>query len=126
MHNPGSGVLASTYCCYWAPSRPCGAAGLPLWLPGRISRASRHRYPQCAPTGRHNDNEEKRQAASAQRPTRGTASRVLRRRGVKIVKCYLHSGLVLTPELHLRRPPAYHPEWRLDRLLKQAQGRGGG
>ncbi|KAJ7758051.1 hypothetical protein B0H16DRAFT_1885472 [Mycena metata] len=25
----------------------------------------------------------------------------------------------LTPELYLRRPPAYHPEWRLDRLLKR-------
>lgn len=23
----------------------------------------------------------------------------------------------LTPELYLRRPPAYYPEWRLDRLL---------
>ncbi|KAJ7712092.1 hypothetical protein B0H16DRAFT_583810 [Mycena metata] len=32
----------------------------------------------------------------------------------------------LAPELYLRRPPAYHPEWRLDRLLKQAQGRGEG
>ncbi|KAF8317462.1 phospholipase D/nuclease [Clavulina sp. PMI_390] len=25
----------------------------------------------------------------------------------------------LTPELYLRRPPAYFPEWRLDRLLKR-------
>ncbi|KAJ7127892.1 hypothetical protein C8R44DRAFT_100509 [Mycena epipterygia] len=25
----------------------------------------------------------------------------------------------LTPELYLRRPPAYHPEWRLDRLLQR-------
>jgi phospholipase D1/2 len=25
----------------------------------------------------------------------------------------------LTPELYLRRPPAYHPEWRLDRVLKR-------
>jgi phospholipase D1/2 len=25
----------------------------------------------------------------------------------------------LTPELYLRRPPAFHPEWRLDRLLKR-------
>jgi phospholipase D1/2 len=23
----------------------------------------------------------------------------------------------LTPEMYLRRPPAYYPEWRLDRLL---------
>ncbi|KAJ7728755.1 hypothetical protein B0H16DRAFT_1734526 [Mycena metata] len=28
----------------------------------------------------------------------------------------------LTPELYLRRPPAYDPEWRLDGFLKQAQG----
>lgn len=25
----------------------------------------------------------------------------------------------LTPELYLRRPPAYYPEWRVDRLLKR-------
>ncbi|TDL24340.1 phospholipase D/nuclease [Rickenella mellea] len=25
----------------------------------------------------------------------------------------------LTPELYLRRPPAFHPEWRLDRVLKR-------
>jgi phospholipase D1/2 len=25
----------------------------------------------------------------------------------------------LTPELYLRRPPAYYPEWRLDRVLKR-------
>ncbi|KAF7980984.1 hypothetical protein HWV62_35794 [Athelia sp. TMB] len=25
----------------------------------------------------------------------------------------------LTPELYLRRPPAHHPEWRLDRVLKR-------
>ena len=25
----------------------------------------------------------------------------------------------LTPELYLRRPPAYFPEWRLDRLLQR-------
>ena len=25
----------------------------------------------------------------------------------------------LTPELYLRRPAAYYPEWRLDRLLQR-------
>jgi len=30
----------------------------------------------------------------------------------------------LTPELYLRRPPAYHPEWRLDRLLKKKAEQG--
>ncbi|KIM71291.1 hypothetical protein PILCRDRAFT_830441 [Piloderma croceum F 1598] len=30
----------------------------------------------------------------------------------------------LTPELYLRRPPAYHPEWRLDRLLKRKAEQG--
>ncbi|KAG6882296.1 hypothetical protein C0992_012186, partial [Termitomyces sp. T32_za158] len=30
----------------------------------------------------------------------------------------------LTPELYLRRPPAYHPEWRLDRILKRKAEQG--
>lgn len=30
----------------------------------------------------------------------------------------------LTPELYLRRPPAYHEEWRLDRLLLRKAQRG--
>ncbi|KAH7921001.1 phospholipase D/nuclease [Leucogyrophana mollusca] len=30
----------------------------------------------------------------------------------------------LTPELYLRRPPAAHPEWRLDRLLKRKAEQG--
>ncbi|KAF8900846.1 hypothetical protein CPB84DRAFT_1836517 [Gymnopilus junonius] len=30
----------------------------------------------------------------------------------------------LTPELYLRRPPAYFPEWRLDRLLKKKAEQG--
>ncbi|KAF8530716.1 phospholipase D [Gautieria morchelliformis] len=30
----------------------------------------------------------------------------------------------LTPELYLRRPPAFHPEWRLDRLLKRKADQG--
>ncbi|KZP14182.1 hypothetical protein FIBSPDRAFT_668725, partial [Athelia psychrophila] len=25
----------------------------------------------------------------------------------------------ISPEVYLRRPPAHHPEWRLDRLLKR-------
>lgn len=32
--------------------------------------------------------------------------------------------LVMTPELYLRRPPAYYPEWRLDRLLKRKAEQG--
>ncbi len=30
----------------------------------------------------------------------------------------------LTPELYLRRPPAYHPEWRLDKILKRKAEQG--
>lgn len=30
----------------------------------------------------------------------------------------------LTPELYLRRPPAYHPEWRLDRILQRKAQQG--
>ena len=30
----------------------------------------------------------------------------------------------LTPELYLRRPPVYHQEWRLDRLLKRKAEQG--
>ncbi|KAJ8463937.1 hypothetical protein ONZ45_g17411 [Pleurotus djamor] len=30
----------------------------------------------------------------------------------------------LTPELYLRRPPAFYPEWRLDRLLKRKAEQG--
>lgn len=30
----------------------------------------------------------------------------------------------LTPELYLRRPPAYYPEWRLDRILKRKAEQG--
>ncbi|KAI0042796.1 phospholipase D [Auriscalpium vulgare] len=30
----------------------------------------------------------------------------------------------LTPELYLRRPPAHHPEWRLDRILKRKAEQG--
>ncbi|KAH9971878.1 hypothetical protein BGW80DRAFT_1318971 [Lactifluus volemus] len=30
----------------------------------------------------------------------------------------------LTPELYLRRPPAYHQEWRLDRILKRKADQG--
>jgi hypothetical protein len=30
----------------------------------------------------------------------------------------------LSPELYLRRPPAHHPEWRLDRLLKRKAEQG--
>ena len=30
----------------------------------------------------------------------------------------------LTPELYLRRPPAYNEEWRLDRVLKRKAEQG--
>lgn len=30
----------------------------------------------------------------------------------------------LTPEVYLRRPAAFHPEWRLDRLLKRKAEQG--
>lgn len=30
----------------------------------------------------------------------------------------------LTPELYLRRPPAKHPEWRLDKVLKRKAEQG--
>jgi len=30
----------------------------------------------------------------------------------------------LTPELYLRRPPAYFPEWRIDHLLKKKAEQG--
>ena len=30
----------------------------------------------------------------------------------------------LSPELYLRRPPAYNPEWRLDRILKRKAQQG--
>ncbi|KAJ7187275.1 phospholipase D [Mycena filopes] len=34
-------------------------------------------------------------------------------------ECIFIQDWWLTPELYLRRPPAAHPEWRLDRLLKR-------
>jgi hypothetical protein len=30
----------------------------------------------------------------------------------------------LTPELYLRRPPAFHPEWRLDKVLQRKAQQG--
>jgi phosphatidylserine/phosphatidylglycerophosphate/cardiolipin synthase-like enzyme len=30
----------------------------------------------------------------------------------------------LSPELYLRRPPAYHPEWRLDKILRRKAQQG--
>ena len=27
----------------------------------------------------------------------------------------------LSPEIYLRRPPAYYPEWRLDKVLQRAE-----
>ncbi|KIJ51188.1 hypothetical protein M422DRAFT_203211 [Sphaerobolus stellatus SS14] len=39
-------------------------------------------------------------------------------------ECIMILDWWLTPELYLRRPPAYHPEWRLDRLLKKKAEQG--
>ncbi|THG95529.1 hypothetical protein EW145_g7942, partial [Phellinidium pouzarii] len=37
----------------------------------------------------------------------------------KAKECIFILDWWLTPELYLRRPPAYYPEWRLDRLLQR-------
>ncbi|KAJ7691682.1 hypothetical protein B0H16DRAFT_1486662 [Mycena metata] len=36
-----------------------------------------------------------------------------------LARPWARAGTGGSPELYLRRPPAYHPEWRLDRLLKR-------
>ena len=45
-----------------------------------------------------------------------------------LVPCHSCNPLMkdwwLTPELYLRRPPAYHEEWRLDRILKRKAQQG--
>jgi phospholipase D1/2 len=33
-------------------------------------------------------------------------------------------GWFISPELYLRRPPAFYPEWRLDKLLKKKAEQG--
>lgn len=43
---------------------------------------------------------------------------------VSVVCVTLVKDWWLTPELYLRRPPAYHPEWRLDRVLKRKAEQG--
>ncbi|KAI5116806.1 hypothetical protein M0805_009483 [Coniferiporia weirii] len=42
----------------------------------------------------------------------------------KAKECIFILDWWLTPELYLRRPPAYYPEWRLDRLLKRKAEQG--
>ena len=41
-----------------------------------------------------------------------------------ILMSHLLQDWWLTPELYLRRPPAYHEEWRLDRILKRKAEQG--
>jgi hypothetical protein len=43
---------------------------------------------------------------------------------IAIIRVTLFKDWWLTPELYLRRPPAYHPEWRLDRLLQRKAQQG--
>jgi hypothetical protein len=43
---------------------------------------------------------------------------------ITIIRMTLIKDWWLTPELYLRRPPADHPEWRLDRVLKRKAQQG--
>ena len=43
---------------------------------------------------------------------------------VLVVRVTLVKDWWLTPELHLRRPPTYYPEWRLDRILQRKAQQG--
>lgn len=43
---------------------------------------------------------------------------------IVIIRVTLVKDWWLTPELYLRRPPADHPEWRLDRVLKRKAEQG--
>jgi len=43
---------------------------------------------------------------------------------ISVVHVTLVKDWWLTPELYLRRPPAYHPEWRLDRILQRKAQQG--
>jgi phospholipase D1/2 len=43
---------------------------------------------------------------------------------ISVVRVTLVKDWWLTPELYLRRPPAYHPEWRLDRVLQRKAQQG--
>ena len=43
---------------------------------------------------------------------------------ITVIRVTLAKDWWLTPELYLRRPPAYHPEWRLDRVLKRKAEQG--
>lgn len=43
---------------------------------------------------------------------------------IPIVRVTFAKDWWLSPELYLRRPPAYHPEWRLDRVLQRKAQQG--
>ena len=43
---------------------------------------------------------------------------------ISVVRVTLVKDWWLTPELYLRRPPAYYPEWRLDRILQRKAQQG--
>lgn len=43
---------------------------------------------------------------------------------ISVIRVTLVKDWWLTPELYLRRPPAYHPEWRLDRILQRKAQQG--
>jgi phospholipase D1/2 len=43
---------------------------------------------------------------------------------MNIIRMTIIKDWWLTPELYLRRPPADHPEWRLDRVLKRKAQQG--
>lgn len=43
---------------------------------------------------------------------------------ISVVRVTIVKDWWLTPELYLRRPPAYHPEWRLDRILQRKAQQG--
>jgi phosphatidylserine/phosphatidylglycerophosphate/cardiolipin synthase-like enzyme len=43
---------------------------------------------------------------------------------LSVVRVTIVKDWWLTPELYLRRPPAYHPEWRLDRILQRKAQQG--
>lgn len=43
---------------------------------------------------------------------------------ISVIRMTLVKDWWLTPELYLRRPPAYYPEWRLDRVLKRKAEQG--
>ena len=43
---------------------------------------------------------------------------------VSVVRVTLVKDWWLSPELHLRRPPTYYPEWRFDRIIQRKAQQG--